>query len=75
MFLTKVNSSQNKSQSPIIGVGNTVDNFLLLFVCKYLHFSQIILNTHTHTHTHAHTHTHRASPPTHTLKKRKGTKF
>jgi hypothetical protein len=43
MFLEKANSSQSKSKAPIFGVRNTVDNFLLLFMCEHLFFSQIIL--------------------------------
>jgi hypothetical protein len=52
MVLEKVKIKQTDCQTPFSGGGSIIYNLCLLFMCEYLHFSQIMLNTHTHTHTH-----------------------
>jgi hypothetical protein len=51
MCTVKVNINHDNCQAPIHGGSNAFDYICLFFMCKYLHFSEIILNTHTHTHT------------------------
>jgi hypothetical protein len=47
MSLMKVNISQNKSQVPMMNGGRSlVANLCFFFMCEYLYFLQIILNTH-----------------------------
>jgi hypothetical protein len=47
MLSPEVNITQNNRQTPIHGGSDIFADIFLFFAWKYLHFSNIILNTHT----------------------------